>query len=162
MDGPSSHHGGTAALEALRRAPCELILLDVNLPDQTGLLMLARARQESLVAATQVVVLSANVMPGKRRAAGDASIMQFLQKPFRLADLKRILDQAAIAAAQSVCSAGSASHRWLPRAITPHSVADHLHRADDLQGNRRAPVPTFSTTLPPPAAALTIGRRITK
>ena len=75
------------------------MLLDINLPDQTCLLMLARARQESLVAATQVVVLSANVMPGKRRAAGDASITQFLQKPFRLADLKRILDQTAIAAA---------------------------------------------------------------
>jgi CheY-like chemotaxis protein len=82
----------------LRRAPCELILLDTNLRDQTGLLMLARARQESLVAATQVVVLSADVMPWTRRAASDAGITQFLHKPFRLADLKRFLDQAAIAA----------------------------------------------------------------
>ena len=75
------------------------MLLDINLPDQTGLHMLAQARQESGVAATQVVVLSADVMPWTRRAAGDAGITQFLHKPFRLADLKRFLDQAAIAAA---------------------------------------------------------------
>jgi len=40
-------------------------------------------------------VLSADVMPETRRAAGDAGITQFLDKPFRLSDLKRILEQAA-------------------------------------------------------------------
>jgi len=90
---------GSAALEALRHAPCDLMLLDINLPDQTGLHMLAQARQESLVAATQVVVLSADVMPETRRAARDAGITKFLDKPFRLADLKQILDQAALSAA---------------------------------------------------------------
>lgn len=91
---------GAAALEALRQAPCDLMLLDINLPDQTGLDMLAQARQESLVAASQVVVLSADVMPETRGAARDAGITQFLDKPFRLKDLKRILEQAAIAAAE--------------------------------------------------------------
>ena len=91
-------HAATAAaaLEALRQAPCALMLLDINLPDQSGLHMLALARQENLVAATQVVVLSADVMPETRRAARDAGITQFMDKPFRLADLKRILDQAAL------------------------------------------------------------------
>ena len=87
------------ALQALREAPCDLLLLDINLPDQTGLHMLAQARLENLVAASRVVVLSADVMPETRRAAGDAGVKKFLDKPFRLADLKRILDQAAIAAA---------------------------------------------------------------
>jgi len=84
------------ALKALREAPCDLMLLDINLPDQTGLHMLAQARLENLVAASQVVVLSADVMPETRRAARDAGITQFLDKPFRLNDLKRILNQAAV------------------------------------------------------------------
>jgi len=46
-----------------------------------------------------VVVLSADVMPETRRAARDAGVKLFLDKPFRLNDLQRILDQAAIAAA---------------------------------------------------------------
>jgi len=89
-----------AALEALRRAPCDLMLLDINLPDQTGLQMLALARLENLVAPSQVVVLSADVMPQTRRAARDAGITQFLDKPFRLTELKRMLEQAALSAAE--------------------------------------------------------------
>jgi signal transduction histidine kinase/ActR/RegA family two-component response regulator len=85
-----------AALEALRSAPCDLMLLDLNLPDQTGLQMLAQARLENLVAASHVVVLSADVMPETRRDARDAGVTQFLDKPFRLTDLKRILEQAAL------------------------------------------------------------------
>jgi len=88
-----------AALDALRAAPCDLMLLDISLPDQTGLQMLAQARHENLVASSKVVVLSADVMPETRLAALDAGITQFLDKPFRLNDLKRILDQADSAAA---------------------------------------------------------------
>jgi len=89
----------SAALDALRQAPCDLMLLDINLPDQTGLQMLAQAQLEGLITASQTVVLSADVMPETRRAAGDAGITQFLDKPFRLSDLKRILEQAARSAA---------------------------------------------------------------
>ena len=94
-------HAATSAsaLEALRRAPCDLMLLDINLPDQTGLQMLAQARLENLVTASQVVVLSADVMPETRRAARDAGITLFLDKPFRLSDLKRTVEQAALPAA---------------------------------------------------------------
>ena len=93
-------HAGTAAaaLQTLRDAPCDLLLLDINLPDQSGLQMLALARQHSLVATAQVVVLSADVMPETRRAAREAGVTQFLDKPFRLSDLKRVLGQAALAA----------------------------------------------------------------
>jgi len=52
------------------------------------------------VAPLQVVVLSADVMPQTRRAARDAGITQFLDKPFRLPDLKRMLAQAALTAAE--------------------------------------------------------------
>ena len=72
----------------------------LNLPDQSGLQMLALARQDGLVATAQVVVLSADVMPETRRAAREAGVTQFLDKPFRLSDLKRVLGQAALAAAQ--------------------------------------------------------------
>lgn len=76
---------GETALRAARRAPCDLIILDVGLPGINGIEVCARLRAGGH--GVPVLMLSArdgvdDVLAGKRAGAAD-----YLVKPFSIAEL---------------------------------------------------------------------------
>jgi PAS domain S-box-containing protein len=84
---------GLDALAAIRAAPPSLILLDMHLPDIDGLQLLRMLKDDATTAAVPVVVVSADAVPTRIRAALDAGAEHYLTKPVNVAELLRLLDE---------------------------------------------------------------------
>lgn len=78
------------AREALQQAPVDTILLDLNLPDGSGL-DLAREVLQQPGPRPQVIALSADAMPDSIDAARQAGVMDYLVKPIDFDQLWRLL-----------------------------------------------------------------------
>ncbi len=87
---------GIEALEALRRQPYDLILMDVQMPGMDGLEATRRIRAE-LPAERQprIVAVTANVLREQRQACLAAGMDDLLQKPVVFADLRSALTRAS-------------------------------------------------------------------
>lgn len=83
----SVHAAGAGALEALRQAAPDLVILDVMLPGRSGFDILGDLRADPATARLPVLMLTAKGQPRDREAAGRAGADQFLAKPFANADL---------------------------------------------------------------------------
>lgn len=77
---------------ALKHRP-NLVLLDLQLADLSGLVMLERLRADPLTAATRVVILSADVLPGREEAVLRAGADVFLAKPVDVGELLATVDR---------------------------------------------------------------------
>jgi CheY-like chemotaxis protein len=73
------------AREVLADVPVDVILLDVNLPDGSGLTLAAELT--GWAHPPKVIALTASVLPHERQAALAAGCDAFLDKPFAAADL---------------------------------------------------------------------------
>jgi response regulator of citrate/malate metabolism len=82
-------HSASAALDAVRQHQPDLVLLDLYLPDASGLDLLRRLR--SLAAPPNVIVISAARDVRSVRAAMRHGILQFLLKPLDLDSLRERL-----------------------------------------------------------------------
>ncbi len=80
---------GEEALEAARRAPFDLILMDLRMPGGGGLAATAALRKAGVRA--PVVALTANAFADDRRACLDAGMDDFLVKPLDPAALRAVL-----------------------------------------------------------------------
>jgi response regulator of citrate/malate metabolism len=85
---------GADALRAVAQAKPDLVLLDIYLPDMTGLDVLRRLR-ESSGAAVDVIVISAARDLDTLRQALHGGVFQYLVKPFEIESLRRRLDEYA-------------------------------------------------------------------
>jgi DNA-binding response OmpR family regulator len=94
---------GASALACLRTEPFDLVLLDINLPDQTGWEVLRIVQQEGLLPLIDVraqkqvlpvVVLSAVRVSLQRLA--EFHLLAYLPKPFPMDALLRFAHEAAI------------------------------------------------------------------
>jgi signal transduction histidine kinase/CheY-like chemotaxis protein/HPt (histidine-containing phosphotransfer) domain-containing protein len=85
---------GIEALEAVRRQPYDLILMDIQMPGMDGLEATRRIRAE-LPAARQprIVAVTANVLREQRQACLAAGMDDLLQKPVVFADLRAALSR---------------------------------------------------------------------
>jgi DNA-binding NtrC family response regulator len=81
---------GTHVLEALRGAPFDLIILDKEMPGLTGLDLLPILRREF----PQVPVVLVTAFGGRQIAASALRLgaASYLEKPFRLAQLRDVID----------------------------------------------------------------------
>jgi signal transduction histidine kinase len=61
---------GQRALDALRQGPVDLVLLDINLPDISGLEVCARIKQDPTLATVQVLQISSTAITDRDRARG--------------------------------------------------------------------------------------------
>lgn len=91
---------GKEALEALARAPYDLVLMDVHMPHMDGLEATRRIRRAEgstrskrgrLTLRIPIVALTANAMEGDRKVCLDAGMDDFLTKPLDPEALRAIL-----------------------------------------------------------------------
>lgn len=85
---------GAEALRAVAELGPDLLLLDVYLPDMTGLDVLRRVRESSGAAVDAIVISAARDMETLRRAL-HGGVFQYLVKPFEIESLRRRLDEYA-------------------------------------------------------------------
>lgn len=87
-------NNGEEAVEAFKRFHFDLILMDENMPNMTGLQALEKIREyehKKQLDATPVIALTANVMQEDRQRFIDAGMNDFLAKPLENSELERVL-----------------------------------------------------------------------
>jgi PAS domain S-box-containing protein len=83
---------GLQGLEDLRRAPPDLLLLDLQLPDIGGLEVLRQMRQDSALAGIPVVVVSADATSLHMQEALQAGALHYVTKPVDVAPFLALVD----------------------------------------------------------------------
>ena len=85
---------GISALKAAAGEPRpDVILLDVMMPDISGLEVLRYIRREPELASIPVIILSAKSMPGDIKTGIEAGASMYLTKPVGFQDLKQAVEQ---------------------------------------------------------------------
>ncbi len=98
-------HTGAAALEAAQELQPDLILLDIYLPDMTGLEVLGRLREQAPDVDVLVVSAAREIETVRRALRG--GIVHYLLKPFTYEDLRERLEHYRFAHL-SLAEAGTA------------------------------------------------------
>jgi PAS domain S-box-containing protein len=83
---------GASALDQARRHPPDLMLVDMNLGDMTGLELVKALREHPSTAALRMVALSADALPEQINAALVAGFADYLTKPIDFRELLNVLD----------------------------------------------------------------------
>jgi DNA-binding response OmpR family regulator len=85
--------GGNAAIELIRRVQPDAVVLDVMMPDMSGLEVLQALRDDGLLDTLPVVVVSAKSMPADIQTGLDAGASVYLTKPVSFTDLKAAVEK---------------------------------------------------------------------
>jgi CheY-like chemotaxis protein len=97
---------GRLALAALAEASCDLLLLDMRMPDVDGFHVvesLRRSERDTLsYSRLPVIAVTALAAKSDRQRCMEAGVDEYLSKPFRVAALYGALDRA-LGSAQSGC-----------------------------------------------------------
>lgn len=80
-----------AGWDAVLADPPRLILLDLDLPGMSGLELTAKLKADARTKAIPIVAISASVMKGEREQALEAGCVWFVEKPFDIRQLRRIV-----------------------------------------------------------------------
>jgi PAS domain S-box-containing protein len=83
---------GLDGLAAIRANPPSLILLDMHLPDIEGLQLLRLLKDDLTTATIPIIVVSADAVAARIKAALEAGAESYLTKPVNVAELLRLID----------------------------------------------------------------------
>jgi CheY-like chemotaxis protein len=89
---------GLDGLEAIRRDRPDLVLLDMHLPDISGLELLRHLKQDNDVADIPVIVVSADATAGHIEQALTLGALHYVTKPLEVAAFLSMVDAALEAA----------------------------------------------------------------
>lgn len=81
------------AIPIIAQEKPDIILLDVMMPDISGLEVLRYIRREPELASIPVIILSAKSMPGDIKIGIEAGASMYLTKPVGFLDLKQAVEQ---------------------------------------------------------------------
>ncbi len=81
------------AIPMISQEKPDLILLDIMMPDISGLEVLRYMRREPDLAAIPVIVVSAKSMPGDIKTGLEAGASMYLTKPVGFLDLKEAVEK---------------------------------------------------------------------
>ena len=98
---------GAVAVEAVRKGEFDLILLDCQMPTMDGLeaCRLIRETERSLgKKPAYISAITAGVFPQDRQNCFDAGMNDFVAKPVRLDDLRRLIERARVARSATAAS----------------------------------------------------------
>jgi CheY-like chemotaxis protein len=84
---------GKTALARIQAKPPDLVLLDMRMPEMTGLMVLDRLRSDPTTAAIPVVMLSVVVTDPDIRMALEHGAVTYLSKPFEIRELIWVIDR---------------------------------------------------------------------
>ncbi|MEO6884930.1 MAG: response regulator [Jatrophihabitantaceae bacterium] len=84
---------GNRGLDLARHCVTDLVVLDVQLPDQSGYDVLAELRSEPALAELPVIAVTANAMVGDRDQALAAGFDGYLPKPIDPRSFARMIDE---------------------------------------------------------------------
>ncbi len=87
------------AIPMLTRELPDVVILDVMMPDISGLEVLRYMRREPGLSGIPVIVVSAKSMPGDIKTGLEAGASLYLTKPVGFLDLKQAVDQVLQGAA---------------------------------------------------------------
>jgi CheY-like chemotaxis protein len=93
--------GGTRAIALISEKKPAAVVLDVMMPDLSGLEVLRYMRRDPRLADTPVIVVSAKGLPSDIKTALDAGASRYLTKPVSFLDLKEAIETATLPAAES-------------------------------------------------------------
>jgi DNA-binding response OmpR family regulator len=82
-----THSDGTDALDVIRSAEPDLVILDLMLPGRSGMEILRDLREESALCALPVLMLTARGQMRDREMAEKAGVSRFMTKPFSNAEV---------------------------------------------------------------------------
>jgi CheY-like chemotaxis protein len=83
----------TPAIPMIAQEKPDLIILDIMMPDISGLEVLRYMRREPELARIPVIVISAKSMPGDIKTGIEAGASMYLTKPVGFLDLKQAVDK---------------------------------------------------------------------
>jgi CheY-like chemotaxis protein len=84
---------GLEGLAAIRARRPDLVLLDMHLPDITGMELLRRLQHDARTSEIPVVMVSADAIGKQIEAAFDAGCTRYLTKPVNVAELLAVVDE---------------------------------------------------------------------
>jgi CheY-like chemotaxis protein len=90
---PEVAMNGASALVRARHDPPDLMLVDMNLGDMTGVELARALRKEPATQCIRLVALSADALPEQIAAAIAAGFETYLTKPINFRDLLDVLDR---------------------------------------------------------------------
>jgi CheY-like chemotaxis protein len=82
------------ALVRIEADPPALVLLDLDLPGMSGLELARQLKADSRLRGIPIVAISASVMKDERNQARQAGCVGFLEKPFDIQELRRLVAEA--------------------------------------------------------------------
>ena len=97
---------GTLGIELARAAQPEMILMDVNLPDISGIEAMKILREDPVTAHIPIVALSANAMPRDIKKGLEAGFFRYLTKPIKVNEFMDTLRMALESAEQRAAEEG--------------------------------------------------------
>ena len=97
---------GTLGIEVARASQPEMILMDVNLPDISGIEAMKILREDPVTAHIPIVALSANAMPRDIRRGLEAGFFRYLTKPIKVSEFMDTLRMALELAEQRAAEDG--------------------------------------------------------
>ncbi len=75
---------GRSGIELARSAEPDLVIVDMGLPDCSGIEVARRMREETTLEKTPILMVTGSMRPGDRLTAEDAGVDAFLFKPFNM------------------------------------------------------------------------------
>lgn len=91
-------HSSTGALSVIRAERPDVVLLDIMMPDVSGLEVLRFMRREPDLQKTPVVIVSAKTLPADIRTGLEAGATAYLTKPVDMDELRGTVAQVIRAA----------------------------------------------------------------
>lgn len=86
--------GGSAAMHLLMQEKPDALVLDIMMPDVSGLEVLRFVRREPRLEAMPVIIISAKSLPSDIKDGMDAGASLYLTKPVSFTDFKQAIEQA--------------------------------------------------------------------
>jgi CheY-like chemotaxis protein len=92
---------GHLGIQLARAYQPEVILMDINLPDISGIGVMEILREDPATAHIPVIALSSNAFPRQIEKGIEAGFFRYLTKPFKIDELMDALDAALQFAAEN-------------------------------------------------------------
>ena len=84
---------GMAALEILKQEKVDLVLMDVEMPQMSGLQTLEEIRKSDWGREQKVVLMSGTIDEAVQNAKQNQGVIDCMQKPFKVPDLQGMLEK---------------------------------------------------------------------